>query len=112
LSASAKFALWSLWLNPPSSTPYTTQWFTPSVAASASFWDDSESASVSDGFSLNQSLFIVAPKGFVVFEVAFEVYYSNGDGHIVADFESGDFKISCPVVVVSVLTSPSTLVAS
>jgi hypothetical protein len=110
LGVSANFALWSWWLQPPTSTPYVTQPFT-SIAVSASFWDKSATASVSDGFLLSQNLFIIPPHGVVLFEVTFEVGYSNGHGHIVADFESGDFRIGCPVVVVSVLTSPSTLVS-
>jgi hypothetical protein len=110
LGASANFALWSWWLQPPTSTPYVTQQFA-SLAVSASFWDKSVAASISDGFLLSQNLFIVPPHGVVIFEVTLAVGYSNGHGHIIADFESGDFKVVCPVVVVSVLTTPSTLVA-
>jgi len=111
LGVSANFALWAWWVQPPTPTPYATQIFT-SISASASFWDNSESASVSDGFNLDKTLFLVPPKGVVVFEVTFAVGYSNGHGHVVADFESGDFKVGCPVVVVSLLTSPSALAAS
>jgi len=108
LGVSANFAAWSWWQQPPFPTPYENHPFA-SIQASASFWDKSESASVSDGASLGKTLFLVPPKGVVVFEVMFQVDYSNGYGHAVADFESGDFKIGCPVVLVSVLTVPPML---
>jgi hypothetical protein len=38
--------------------------------------------------------------------MALTVEYENDDGDIEADFESGDFKIACPVVVFSLLNSP------
>lgn len=111
LGVSAAFALWEWWKQPPVPTPYATQMFA-SLAASASFWDNSDSVSVSDGFGLDKTFFIVPPRGVVVIEVALQVSYSNGHGHIVADFESGGFKVGCPVVVVAILTSPSALASS
>jgi len=40
-------------------------------------------------------------------EVALAVSYDNDHGNIEADFQSGGFKIACPVVVISLLNSPS-----
>jgi hypothetical protein len=51
-------------------------------------------------------MFAVAPGKGVVFEVALALDYRNDSGDIEADFESGDFKIACPVVVFSLLNSP------
>jgi hypothetical protein len=111
LSVMTSFALWEWWKQPPTSTPYSTQ-LLKFITVSASFWTKSVVASVSDGSNLDRTSFIVPPRGVVVLEAAFEVVYSNGHGHVIADFESGAFKIACPVAVVSVLSSPSVLVAS
>jgi hypothetical protein len=111
VGCSANFALWSWWLNPPTSTPETRQPL-GSVQEFATFWDKSEAVTVSDGANLDKTLFLVPPQGVVVLEVSFQVGYSNDDGRALADFESGGFKISCPVVVVAVLTSPSASVAA
>jgi hypothetical protein len=100
----AEFALWQWGDLPPTSTPYTS-WQLGDVEASSSFWDDDETADISDGASLGQSMFLVPPGGSVVPEVALKVNYSNGYGHMTADFDSGAYQIVCPVVVVSVLTS-------
>ena len=72
------------------------------------FGGDTEGQSVSDGVSLNTTMFAVPPSTVVVFEVAIELdcHVSDSDGYIEADFESGDFQIACPVVVFSLLNSP------
>jgi hypothetical protein len=59
--------------------------------------------------SLNATLFpvaIVPPGKVIVFEVALRLDYWNNSGDIEADFESGDFRIACPVVVIWLLNSP------
>jgi len=111
VGCSASFALWSWWLQPPMATPYTIQPFA-SVLEAASFWDKSESVSVSQGANLDKTLFLVPPKGVVVLEVAFQVGYSNSHGRALADFESGGFRVACPVVVVALLTSSTAAVVS
>jgi hypothetical protein len=103
---SANFALWSWWRQPPISTPYTSQSLA-SVHEFASFWDKSEAVSVADGANLNQTMYLVSSKGTVVFEVMLQITYYNGHGRALADFESGDFRVSSPVVVVSLLTGAS-----
>jgi hypothetical protein len=66
-----------------------------------------DGTSISSGVSLNQTMFPVAPATVVLFEVALILrYIVSGDGDIEADFESGDFQITCPDVVVSLLNSP------
>jgi hypothetical protein len=69
---------------------------------------DTEGTSVSSGVSLNTTMFAVPPNTVVVFEVAIELDCSvdDSDGYIEADFETGDFRIACPVVVFSLLNSP------
>jgi hypothetical protein len=67
---------------------------------------DTESTSVSSGVSLSTTMFPVAPNTVVVFEVAVEFDCDINGGDIEADFQSGDFKIACPVVVFSLVNSP------
>ena len=64
--------------------------------------------SVSAGVSFSQTMFAVPPGEVVVFEVGLIVDYDNDSGNIEADFEHGDFQITCPVVVYSILNAPPT----
>ena len=54
---------------------------------------------------LNTHLFVVPPGGVVVFEVALLLEYESDGGNIEADFESGEFKILCKMVEVSLLNA-------
>jgi len=67
---------------------------------------DTEGTSILSAVSLNTTMFPVPPGDVVVFEVAFALDYENDSGDIEADFESGDFRIACPVVVFSLVNSP------
>ena len=67
---------------------------------------DTTGTSISSGVSLHATHFAVPPGALLVMEVALAIEYDNDDGNIDADFESGDFKIACPVVVVSLLNRP------
>jgi hypothetical protein len=102
----ANFAVWSWWRQPPVSTPYTTQSLA-SVHEYASFWDKAEAVPVAAGANLNQTMYLVPPQGTVVFEVTLQISYNNGYGRALADFESGDYRVSSPVVVISLLTGAS-----
>ena len=66
-------------------------------------------ASVSAGANLHKTMFAVAPGTYVVFEVAISLDYGNDEGDIKADFASGGFRIWYPVVVFSLLNSPSSV---
>jgi hypothetical protein len=68
--------------------------------------DGTVGTSILSGVSLNTTMFPVPPGDVVVFEVALALEYNNDSGDIEADFESGDFKIACPVVVFSLMNSP------
>ncbi len=72
IGVSANLALWSWWLKPPQTTPYTSM-FLGGVSESASFWDKSESRSISDGANLDKTQFIVPPHEVVIIEVTFQV---------------------------------------
>ncbi len=102
-------------LIPSFGLPDTTVTFGPEVAflgatgAYGSFitGSDTEGTSVSSGVSLSSSGYAVAPKTVAVFEVTLVVDYSNGGGgNVEADFQSGDFQIGCPAVVLWVLNNP------
>ncbi len=101
-------ALFALWFGLPQNTPYESE-----VLGSVGAWGglftggETNAISISAGVNLNKTMFAVPPKEVVIFEVALAVIYENDDGNIEADFESGDFKITCPIVVVSLLNSPS-----
>jgi len=106
IAVTAGLGLWQWWVTPPSHAPYTTQLFAE-FEVSASFWDKSATADVSDGAQLTQSMFLVPPNATVIVEALVSVSYWQGHGHMEADFESGDFRVACPVVLISVLTPPS-----
>ena len=70
------------------------------------FGDDTEGVSISSGVSLSSSGYAVPPNTTAAFEVTLVVDYANGGGDVEADFESGDFQIACPAVVVWLLNHP------
>jgi hypothetical protein len=47
---------------------------------------------------------LVPPHASVVFEVAAQVSYGNANGSISVDFASGDFAVTCPAVLVTVVS--------
>jgi hypothetical protein len=104
------YAVLNLWFGWPSgvTSAYGDAWFLGrSGALSATFiGPDTEGLSISQGVSLNTTMFAVPPNTVVVFEVALLLEYDNDSGNIDADFASGDFQIACPVVVFSLLNSP------
>ena len=104
-------ALFNLWFGWPSagatSSSYASEILGFTGAADDLFGGGSTTGrSISSGVSLNTTMFAVPPGNVVVFEVALGLDYGNDSGDIEADFESGDFKIACPVVVFSLLNSP------
>jgi hypothetical protein len=78
------------------------------MANGDAFGSDTEGVSVSSGVNLNSTLFTVPPSTVAIFEVALKLdcLFDDG-GDIEADFESGDFQIACPAVVLSLLNHPS-----
>ena len=62
--------------------------------------------SISTGANLSRTMFAVPPGNVVVFEVALAINYEHHQGNLEADFQSGDFRIACPLVVCSLLNTP------
>lgn len=110
VTVEARFAIWFDLPRQAASTPYTSAQL--GLTGALGSWltgSDTEGISISAGVNLYQTMFAIPPGQFVVFEVALAVSDENeGDGHIDADFESGDFKITCPVVVFWLVNSPPT----
>jgi hypothetical protein len=93
--------------NPPTGSGYAQLYLVGIGAESETLLgSDTEGVSVSDGCQLSQTMFLIPPRTWVVFEVALEIDYHNDSGSVEADFESGDFKIECPLVMVEVLYPP------
>lgn len=67
VSAGAQFSLWPWWQHPATPTPAASTVFA-SPRATADLWDESNSAAISHGASLDKSLFLVPPNGVVVLE--------------------------------------------
>jgi hypothetical protein len=108
--ASALFGLWFGFPNATTSGSYVNELLGATGAyGSTTTGGDVNTSSISAGVSLNTAMFAVPPRSVVVFEVALVIDYDNDDGNIDADFQSGDFSISCPVVVFSLLNSPPPL---
>ncbi len=112
VEASALFGLWLGWPNNVTSTAYATESLGSARAlGSTTTGGDTTGSSISAGVSLGKSMFAVPPGQVVVFEVALAIDYDNDDGDIDADFETGNFRIACPVVVVSLLNAQAGLMA-
>ena len=104
----ALFGLWHGFPNNPTSSDYASQFLGHTGAlGSTSGGGSTNGASVSAGANLHKTMFAVAAGSYVVFEVAIAIDYENDEGDIEADFASGGFRIWCPVVVFTLLNSPS-----
>jgi len=104
------YARFGIWFGVPGEVNpvgYEAQWLA-SIGAYGSFitGGDTRSTGVSAGVNLSKTMFAVPPNNVAVFEVALAINYENDDGDIEADFQSGDFRIACPLVVFSLLNMP------
>jgi hypothetical protein len=112
VQAYALLNLWFGWPNDVTSVQHMGVLLGQTGAFGSTFTGgDTRGTSISSGVSLNTTMFAVPPGNVVVFEVALLLEYENDSGDIEADFESGDFQISCPVVVFSLLNSPPGVMA-
>ena len=104
--AKADFYLWQWW----------DQSQAPILSASASlghvsalseyFQADSESRSIAAAVRLDAGTFLVPGNSTAVFEVAVSVSFESNTGTASADFESGNFNVTCPVVAFPVVQTP------
>jgi hypothetical protein len=113
VDAYARFGLWFGVPREVNPVGYEEQWLAATGAyGSATTGGETNSTSVSAGLQLSKTMFAVPPSTVVVFEVALAVNFENDDGDIEADFNSGDFRIACPLIVFSLLNSPPGIVIS
>jgi hypothetical protein len=106
VGAEADFYLWQWW----------DQSQAPILSASASlghvsalseyFQADTESQSIAAGVRLDAGTFFVPRGSTAVFEVAISTSFYSDSGTAFADFESGNFNITCPVVAFPVVQTP------
>ncbi|MBI3772873.1 MAG: hypothetical protein HY272_09265 [Gammaproteobacteria bacterium] len=100
------------WWNQPPTEPLAQADQTQQVASVATtgggFGDVGaiETKNVFRGVDLRHTLFVMPPHAVTVIEVTAAITYGTGtdSGHVNVDFNSGDFQIMCPFVLISVLT--------
>jgi hypothetical protein len=110
--AELRFGAWQGGLDGMNSTPYDVAPLGGIAAYSwLGFGPHVEAAAVSAGASLSKTVIPVPPNQGIVFEVSMVLDYENDTGNIEADFESGDFMLACPVVVIFLRNSPRSAVA-
>ena len=69
---------------------------------------DSNGTLISSDATLTSTMFPVAPRAGVLFEVSLAIWHSNDDGCTAeADFASGDFRLACPFVAFSIVGAPN-----
>lgn len=107
VTATALLNLWIGWPSTVTSGSNASELLGTSRAlGSTTTGGDTNGTSISSGASLNATMFSVPPGKLLVIEVALQLEYENDEGNIEADFESGNFRIGCPVVAISLLNSP------
>jgi len=104
-------ALFNIWLSWPTSEVSSSSDFsqlgTASAFSSFLLGGDTNGTPISAGLSLSPTTpMAVPPGGVVFFEVAMDLHYEIDGGDIEADFQSGNFQIACPVVVLWLLNTP------
>jgi hypothetical protein len=107
VSAQAEFFLWQWWLPAPAPILSASSFLGGVSAIAEYFQTDSKSQSVSAGVKLDAGSFFVTSYSTALFEVAISISFdSNNEGTALADFESGNFNVTCPLVAFSVVQSP------
>jgi hypothetical protein len=108
LSLSAAMSLWQWWNSPPTLAPSQASAGVTfaNLAVSAGPFDPGESQSQSIGgiYDLTYQLFLMPPRGVVVFEVSLIISHYTDGGWVEVDFASGDFETMCPAVVLAIVS--------
>ena len=104
-SCQTYMTLWQ-WSDQPPTPSVTASQTVFTLNAEAGFFGDKKTTPVSGSFDHDYTHYVVNPRGVVVFEVVLAMNYSIYDGHILGDFAEGSFDISCPFMVVGLLSAP------
>jgi hypothetical protein len=112
LTIAGVMSLWEWWNQPPTSPalqPDQSQ-TALSLWASPSGWfadDQTVSGSIFRGYDLRNTLSVVPPQGVLVIEVEVDFNHFSaweGDYQVTVDFESGDFEVGSPFVLIGVVS--------
>jgi len=104
--AEADFYLWQWWDQSQAPILSATASLGHVSALSEYFQADTESKSIAAGFILDAGTFFVPGGSTAVFEAAVSVSFESNTGTASADFESGNFNVTCPGVVFPVTQTP------
>lgn len=111
ISAGGRLHVFEWWNQPPTEPLAQADQFqnVASVAATGGGFGDVgaiETKNVFRGVDLRHTLFLLPPHAVTVIEVTAAITYTTGtdSGHVNVDFNSGDFQIMCPFVLIAVLT--------
>jgi hypothetical protein len=106
VGAEAEFYLWQWWQQSQAPILSATASLGHVSAVAEYFQTDSESKSIAAGVKLDAGTFFVPRYSTAVFEVAVSISFYSDSGTAVADFESENFNVTCPVVAFPVLQTP------
>ena len=109
LGLTANLSLWEWWNQPPTqpfAQPDQSQQVLHLSTNTGGFGDPGalEFKEIFRGYDLRHEQFLLPPGGVVVIEVALSITYGSSDGNVDVDFETGDFHVSSPVVLLRILT--------
>jgi hypothetical protein len=111
LLISAELSLWDHW-NQPDIHPYIVEHQVLFLDAEGGFLEtDYDARYVIGNYNLHYNLFVVPPRAVAIFVVSLSINPSissnlvidQGDGNIHVDFESGDFEVMCPGVLIAIM---------
>jgi hypothetical protein len=105
LSMWTGLTLWQWSDNPPTPSGTPIQYIA-SLTANAGFFEDTQTAAISGSSDHSYTHYVVNPNGVIVFEVSLAMSYSIYDGHTLSDFSDGSYEVSCPYMVVGLLSTP------
>lgn len=105
LLATVSLAQWKFWT--AEAAPHNLSWERPgSVSAEGGFFDDWDTETVSGYRQVHKEMLIIPPLATELFEVRLELQHSQVDGSVLADFAEFDRRVTCPYLVVQVLSNP------
>jgi hypothetical protein len=104
--AEADFYLWQWWDQSQAPILSATASLGHVSAVSEYFQADTKSQSIAAGFILDAGTFFVPGGSTTVLESAVSVSFNSNTGTASADFESGNFNLTCPGVVFPITQTP------
>jgi hypothetical protein len=106
VGAEVDFYLWQWWDQSQAPILSATASLGHVSAVSEYFQTDTESQSIAAGVMLDAGTFFVPGGSTAVFEVAISTSFYSDDGTAFADFESGNFNITVPLISFPIVVTP------